>query len=337
MAQAAGKQENFGPPSTARPRVSVGLPVYNGAGFLAGAIESLLAQTFTDFELILSDNASTDSTQQIGLAYAAKDARVRYHRNETNIGASGNHNRTIELCRGEYFLWFGHDDLCAPTYLARCVEVLDRDPGLVLVSTRITDVDETGSAMVNENVQRGIAVRADQMAIDATEPHRRFAALSSLNHQCELIFGMMRSAVLKQTRLHGNYADADRVLLAELALRGRFALIPDTLFFRREHAHRSTRLHPGRHERSVWMDPNNAGRLLFPHCREFREFVRAIAGAPVARRERLRCYATILRWPFRYWRRILDEFRTAARTIAIKILPGPVREAFKKMMDRGYA
>src|SRR5690242_6344650 len=102
---------------TTSPKVSIGLPVYNGERFLAEAIDSVLAQTFTDFELIISDNASTDRTPEICKAYAEKDSRIRYYRNEENQGASWNFNRVFELSRGMCFQWLAHDDYIAPGFL----------------------------------------------------------------------------------------------------------------------------------------------------------------------------------------------------------------------------
>ena len=130
------------------PRVSIGLPVYNGERFLARAIDSLLAQDFVDFELVISDNASTDGTGEISRDYAARDPRIRYHRNERNIGAVGNFNRTLDLASGEYFKWAAHDDWCAPQFLGRCVEVLDDDPSTVLCFTAMGVAIRTVAALI---------------------------------------------------------------------------------------------------------------------------------------------------------------------------------------------
>src|ERR1700737_2789384 len=92
------------------PRVSIGLPVYNGERYLRFAIDSLLEQDYINFELIISDNASTDATQAICQEFADKDPRVRYYRNQTNLGASGNYDRVFELARGDLFKWAAHDD-----------------------------------------------------------------------------------------------------------------------------------------------------------------------------------------------------------------------------------
>jgi glycosyltransferase involved in cell wall biosynthesis len=118
------------------PRVSIGLPVYNGENYLAETLDSILAQTFTDFEVIISDNASTDRTETICRQYAAQDRRIRYLRNTSNLGAAKNYNRVFELSQGEYFKWNGHDDPLAPVFLERCVAVLDRHPGVVLCFAR---------------------------------------------------------------------------------------------------------------------------------------------------------------------------------------------------------
>ena len=115
-----------------RPTVSIGLPVHNGAAFLAEAIESIPAQTFTDFELVISDNASTDRTPEICRSYTAADGRIRYYRQEANIGAARNYNVVFQRSSGKYFKWAAHDDLIRPTYLARCVAALEADPEAVL-------------------------------------------------------------------------------------------------------------------------------------------------------------------------------------------------------------
>ncbi len=113
-------------------RLSIGLPVYNGERFLSAAIDSLLRQTFEDFELIISDNASTDATGAICRGYADQDRRIRYLPTKENIGSAPNFNRVIELASAPYFSWAAHDDVRAPQYLERCVEVLDRDPSVIL-------------------------------------------------------------------------------------------------------------------------------------------------------------------------------------------------------------
>jgi len=111
-----------------KPRVSVGMPVYNCERYVAEAIESHLRQTYTDFELVITDNASTDRSEEICRAYASRDPRIKYHRNPENLGAGGNFRRCFELAQGDYFRWTPSDDVVGPELLELCVEVLDRDP-----------------------------------------------------------------------------------------------------------------------------------------------------------------------------------------------------------------
>ncbi len=134
------------------PRVSVGLAVYNGENFIRAAIDSILAQTFTDFELVISDNASTDKTQEICLEYAAKDGRIRYYRCERNMGAAWNQNRVFELSRGEYFRLAAHDDVIAPEYLAKCVEVLDQNPSVVLCHSWTKAINDQGEVIEDQGM-----------------------------------------------------------------------------------------------------------------------------------------------------------------------------------------
>ena len=129
---------------THKPRVTIGLPVYNGEQYLVQALDALLAQTYTDFALIISDNASTDRTQEICLAYAAKDARIQYYRNPINIGSAKNFNHVFALSASEYFMWAAHDDYMAPKLVAKCVDVLDRDPTILLCHAWVKIIDEQG-------------------------------------------------------------------------------------------------------------------------------------------------------------------------------------------------
>ena len=118
-------------------RVSIGLPVYNGEKFLRKRIESLLNQTFGDFELIISDNASTDYTQAICEEYARKDKRIRYIRQERNMGAAWNFNFVLKEARHEYFVWVAVDDILMPTFLERNIRILEEKKDVVCSVSKI--------------------------------------------------------------------------------------------------------------------------------------------------------------------------------------------------------
>ena len=126
------------------PKVSIGMPVYNAQRYLREALDSLRAQTLTDFEIVLSDNASTDATPDICREYAARDPRIKYHRNATNLGVVANFNRAFELSTGQYFKWAAYDDLHAPEYLTKCLPVLEADPRLVVVHSLTRSIDDSG-------------------------------------------------------------------------------------------------------------------------------------------------------------------------------------------------
>src|SRR5262245_59916256 len=114
------------------PLVSIGVPVYNGEDDLPHAVESLLAQSYSNLEIIISDNASTDRTQQIALELAARDRRVRYHRLDRNIGATGNFDRVRDLATGEYFMWTGADYIRPRDSIKLLLEALMRNPRAVM-------------------------------------------------------------------------------------------------------------------------------------------------------------------------------------------------------------
>jgi glycosyltransferase involved in cell wall biosynthesis len=317
-----------------KPRVSIGIPVYNGEAFLASALDALLAQSFRDFEIIISDNASTDQTGEICRAYAAKDSRIRYGVNEQNIGLARNHNRLIELASGEYFMWHAHDDQSTSEYLARCVQVLDHHPEIVLCFAATLDIDEHGSLIEADNPHRRRAIAAETLALDAKAPHLRFRDIIKLEHQCEPDYGVMRLEVLRETPMHGKYADADRVLLAEMALHGPFHMIREPLFLHREHDRRSVIVYPSRHARTALLDPAMAGRVVFPHWKELGELWACTERAPIEAKERIKCRVELLKWAVDYRGRLASDLRVGTRVFLKKVLPQPLQRTVKRMLRR---
>ena len=283
------------------PRVSIGLPVYNGEKFLKEAIDSILSQTFRDFELVISDNASTDRTHEICESSAASDPRVRYVRNEVNVGAAKNYNNVFELSSGIYFKWAAHDDACAPDFLQQCVAILDREPSVVLCYPKMVDIDDQGHHLATRNISH--IPRSERGAYPT--PHQRFRRLIRTDYTCEEVFGVIRSDVLRKTKLILSYTDSDRTLLAELGLYGRFHEVPDVLFYHRMHKGMSTMAFGGWQERTAWFDPAKRGRLVFPLWRQFGEYIKTIFRVPLPWGERAWCLM-----PMGIWLRdnILDLF-----------------------------
>ncbi|UCG57946.1 MAG: glycosyltransferase [Phycisphaerales bacterium] len=282
------------------PRLTVGLPVYNGARFVGKAIESILAQTFMDLELDISDNASTDETEEICRRYTEKDKRVHYDRNEKNIGAAPNYNRLFEASKSEYFKWAAHDDALAPEYLMQCVKVLDSDPSVAVCHTDTVYVDpETQQTLEQYDGYD------DLLDLRSPEPHVRFGNYLFRPHKGPIrwnaIFGVMRASVLARTPLIGAYVLSDQVLLGELALLGKIYRVPEKLFIRgnpysevpREKKTYTTRTY------AIWFDPRNRGKIILPkNLRAVFEYLRSIRRVRLCPNERTWCYLYMVRWSY---------------------------------------
>jgi glycosyltransferase involved in cell wall biosynthesis len=271
------------------PRLSIGLPVYNGETYLPEALDALLGQSYSDFELIISDNASTDRTEEICRRYLDRDARIRYFRQPVNLGAAANHNFVAEQARGELFKWAAHDDLYDRELLLRCVEALDARPDIVLSHAWEAFVDVEGN----------IIHRVDyRLATDSPRAPDRFRDVLFVQGGDDL-YGVMRTDVLRRTPLHGTYHHADHTLVAELALHGPFYQVPEVLYYRRDHPGRASRVEDKR-ERAARFDPRRANRLRNPVVRLLAEYlwgyIRAIQRAPLSPADRLRCYGHLVRW-----------------------------------------
>lgn len=128
-----------------QPKVSIGMPVWNGEPFIKQAIDSLLAQDFKDFEIIISDNVSTDDTEKICEEYTKKDTRIRYIRQKKNIGLDKNFNFVLDKAIGEYFMWAAYDDLWEPKYISEMVKILDNNTSIILVSCIKDEIDKRGN------------------------------------------------------------------------------------------------------------------------------------------------------------------------------------------------
>jgi len=217
-------EESPGDSSPARPTVSIGMPVYNGARYIRQSLDAMLAQEFADFELIVSDNASTDDTGQIVLACAEEDPRVRYYRNEENLGGIGNFNRVCEPACGKYFLWASCHDLWAPGFLARCVAEMERDESIVLCCTRSSWIDEAGEVL------RPLGGELDTRGLSPAARYRRVLR----RHQPYQIYGLHRFDALKKALPYRKTLGPDNLILVELAFLGSFARVPEALFSMRK-------------------------------------------------------------------------------------------------------
>lgn len=276
---------------TRTPRLSIGLPVHNGEQYLAEALDALLGQSYGDFELIISDNASTDGTEAICRRYAGTDRRIRYIRQQRNIGCAGNHNVVFTRSRGELFKWASDDDLYGRDLLRRCVEALDRRPDVVLAHshTAIIEGGTGGSA-------RGVAY---PLATSAPRAPVRFRSVL-FDEGGDDDYGVIRADVLRRVHPYGSYYHADRPIIAELALHGPFHQVPEWLYFRRDHPGAAVREHPGIRAWCANYDARRADRLRHPVVRLVAEYVwayvAAIRAAPLSSADRVRCYQHLATW-----------------------------------------
>lgn len=290
--------------ATHNPRVSIGMPVYNGSRYLRAAMDSLLGQTFTDFELIVSDNASSDDSASIVQEYMQHDPRIVFVRQPTNLGAARNFNFVAEHARGEFFKWAAADDICAPTFLARCVEVLDADSSVISCHTRTRKIDEHGEELthLDDPTDGGLPTAWFQGAAnghrrpDASSPYpsRRFADVLLYSGWAARSYCVFRTSELLKTSLLLPYYGSEKTTMAQLALRGRFHDVPETLFFQRVHDGASSRLKTSAGQQQ-YIAGRQTGRQS-PRLQLVRDYLGAITEAPISLSEKCRCYAWLVRY-----------------------------------------
>jgi glycosyltransferase involved in cell wall biosynthesis len=268
----------------AAPRLTIGLPVYNGKNYVGEAIEALLGQTFEDYELIISDNASTDGTADICQQYAKQDARIRYVRQPRNIGIAPNHNFIVTEARGELVKWASHDDLYARDMMERCVQALDEHPHVVLA--------HPWTAMIDGSGQVTAAIEYPLNTSSPSAPERFRSTLFA--NGGDDTGGVIRTEVMRRTTMLNSFHHADRTITTELALQGPFHQVTDWLYFRRDHPERNERTSPTVRARCTNLDPRRADPVRHPAARLYGEYiwgyVAAIRNAPLTSAERRACY-----------------------------------------------
>ncbi|MEZ4700730.1 MAG: glycosyltransferase family 2 protein [Rhodothermales bacterium] len=283
------------------PIVTIGLPVYNGAKHIRDCLDSLLNQSFTDLEIVILDNASTDETEAICREYAAKDDRIQYRRQTANVGAAANFNEVFTYARGKYFKWAAHDDVCAPTFIEACVQVLDEHPDTVLAFTGTELINDDGSLVVfdpskNAYVDSGGRnwVIYFEESMFSEDPIERFSAILTRSKLCHEVFGVIRTEALSHTSLIGAYYGSDKVLLAELCLQGRFEQLLDSLFYRRCHPVQSSKRPIMERER--WISGKEPGLFVFPQRHVLAGYIHAALHARLPVGQRMRGLKAVLQY-----------------------------------------
>jgi glycosyltransferase involved in cell wall biosynthesis len=266
--------------------------VFDAERFLGEALDSILEQTFADFRLVISDNGSTDGTEEICRAYAARDRRVAYERHQVNRGAAWNFNRVFVNCETRFFRWAAADDVFAPTCFARCAEMMAAAPASVaLCYPQTLIIDESGLQVGQYD---------DDLDLRSPRSHERIHRLIRTVVRGNPLFGLVRTEVLGATRGHGTFPGADYVLLAEIALRGQIWELPERLFHRRLHGGASRAASPSAQAYARWLDPDGKP-VEYEGLRMLREYMAAVHQAKLPADERLLCYGAVAAaWTRRY-------------------------------------
>lgn len=269
------------------PKVSVAIPTYNCEKFIGQSIGSMLGQTFGDFELVISDNASTDGTEQVCRDYAAKDSRVRYVRRSQNIGGPGNFRYVFSLCSAPYHKWTTADDYWHPKFLEEAVAVLDSRPDVVLCYPKTQLIDEAG---------KEIEAYADNLDLAQASPRERFRELYRRIGLCNAHLGLLRRDAMAKTRLIAGHWASDIDFLGEMALLGKFALLPDIRFFRRFHPASSSWARDDAKHQKKYYDPGNKVNLGVDTWRRVGFQFGMIRRSPVSLTDKAALFRDVGRW-----------------------------------------
>ncbi|RYV50755.1 glycosyltransferase family 2 protein [Pengzhenrongella frigida] len=286
--------------------LSFGIPVFDGEKYLPAALASVQQQDLENIEIVISDNGSTDATEEICREAARTDARIRYLRSPVNHGGAWNYTRVAQCSTSPVFSWMAADDIKRPSFASSCVAALaEADATVVMACPRTQLID--GDGAVFEDLHDG------SMGLDAARPHERVRNLlrSQASH---VVYGAIRASALRRTRGVRPVIGDDMVLLTELFCQGRMVLVDDRSFWQRRHEEQFSAQGEGQVK---WYAPDSSVRLAFPQTRLNIELYRAVTASSLPAVEKVRCWAQIAP----YW--ALPRWHGMARDVLTAV--GPVR------------
>lgn len=283
--------------------VSLGVPVFNGERFLPQTLAALRDQDHTNLEIVISDNGSTDATEEICRAAMGEDDRIRYLRHEHNRGGAWNFNHVIERASGDYIKIAAADDLILPTFVSACLAELEElGPQWVAAFPRTRLIDADGATVE--------VLDDEDLHVDQDSPHERLRRYlhAKAGH---VVYALMRADALRSTRGIRPVVIDDIVLMIEMACRGRFALVPQQLFLQRRHANQAS---AAGHDMVQWFSPGSNSRFAFPFTVAQVDATRAVLTSPLPRAEKARCLHVLTRtWVIPEWRAVASDVRRALR------------------------
>jgi glycosyltransferase involved in cell wall biosynthesis len=291
-------------------KVVIGLPVYNAQKYLGAAIESHLGQSFGDFDLVISDNGSTDATAEICADYGRKDRRIKYFRSPENRGILWNHRRVFEAIESpeQYFRWAGADDIIEPGLLEAMVAVLDDRPEVVAVMPDTKNIDDDGEI---------VGSMARVLDLQSFEVFQRASDILLANYQHVIAYGLHRASTLRAMRTRPDYPGWDAVFAWELALRGQVVQIAGAALLRRFHPGSISRVKTVKEMRK-WVEPTAKSGMSFPHWTWAYERARVLFASPMSTRDRWRIGVLLAR--FTMWQRgslMRDVTQATRRTLGV--------------------
>ena len=257
-----------------KPILSIALPAYNEEKHLAEALDSIMYQLSDvqfDYEVLILDNASTDQTKNIGEKYASKYPKIRYIRNESNVGAIENSNKAVKLSNGEFFMWVGAHDILSDNYIQNCLQIMQSDSSAVVAYPRTIWIDENGNEL---NIKSGfIDTRGDWVI-------SRFNLTLWTNQHA--MYGLIRSDALKKTRLMKQMIASDAILLLELSLLGSFAHVPEAIWYRRKNRDDEDSYQQIARYRRMLFSSDRYAKSKFPHWKFPYECLAVIWNGPIS-------------------------------------------------------
>ncbi len=268
-----------------KPLVSLCIPVFNGENYLEECIRSLIAQPRGDIEILISDNASTDATEEICREFSSSDRRIVYLRQSENMGAAWNFNECFRRSRGEFFSWTGHDDIRPPDFVDVSLAAFDAaGHDYVMVSCRSVFIDGEGES---------IGLDVGVMPVRSKWAFRRLG--TALNHSdfSAPFYGMIRRETLERTRQVGAFEASDIVFISEVAMLGKVAEVEDVLLYRRLHLKQASEMNTSKDDLQNWLDPKSPPSSLSYSSKLFVEHQRSIGHMGLGLGQRVMCHATV--------------------------------------------